>query len=68
MTEAITKKTAPKSAATTEAKPEVKVDLTKPNIKDAMAQGLALLKEGKTKADAALILPSNTGHSIKQLV
>lgn len=30
-----------------------KIDLTKPPIKDAIAQGLALIKEGKTKADAA---------------
>lgn len=53
MTEATTKKTAPKSAAITETKVEIKIDLSKPVIKEAMAHGLALLKEGKTKADAA---------------
>lgn len=68
MTEAITKKTAPKSAATTEAKPEVKVDLTKPAIKDAMAQGLALLKEGKTKADAARVIYAAIKDEPKEVV
>lgn len=53
MTEATTKKTAPKSAATTEAKAEIKIDLSKPHIKEAITKGLAVLKEGKTKADAA---------------
>lgn len=53
MTEATPKKPSVKAEATTETKPVVKVDLTKPAIKEAMTQGLALLKEGKTKADAA---------------
>lgn len=30
-----------------------KIDLTKPAIKDVIDQGLALIKEGKSKADAA---------------
>jgi hypothetical protein len=49
MTKANTKQTAPESVATTEAP----IDLTKPVIKDAIAKGLAIIKEGKTKADAA---------------
>ena len=43
--------------ATTEADTKVeaakKIDLTKPLIKDAIAQGKAIIKEGKSKADAA---------------
>jgi len=31
----------------------VVIDLSKPVIKDAIAKGLAIIKEGKTKADAA---------------
>lgn len=31
-----------------------KVDLTKPSIKDAIAKGKALIKDGKSKADAAM--------------
>lgn len=31
-----------------------KIDLNKPAIKDAIAKGKALIKEGKTKADAAM--------------
>lgn len=68
MTEAITKKTAPKSAATTEAKVAVKVDLTKPAIKEAIAQGLAVLKEGKTKADAARVIYAATKDEPKEVV
>ena len=38
-----------------EAKVELvkKIDLTKPLIKDAIAQGKAVIKDGKSKADAA---------------
>lgn len=31
-----------------------KVDLNKPSIKEAIAKGKALIKEGKSKADAAM--------------
>jgi len=31
-----------------------KIDLNKPAIKDAIAKGKALIKEGKSKADAAM--------------
>lgn len=55
MTKANTKPTTLETAPSTEKKPapEVKIDLTKPVIKDAIAKGLSILKEGKTKADAA---------------
>jgi transcriptional/translational regulatory protein YebC/TACO1 len=33
-----------------------KVDMSKPSIKDAIAKGKALLKEGKTKADVAVVI------------
>jgi len=68
MTEAITKKTAPKSAATTESTAEVKIDLSKPNIKEAIAQGLAVLKEGKTKADAARVIYAAIKDEPKEVV
>jgi hypothetical protein len=55
MTKANTKPAAPETAPTTDNKPalEAKTDLTKPAIKDAIAKGLSIIKEGKTKADAA---------------
>jgi len=33
-----------------------KIDLNKPVIKDAIANGKVLLKEGKTKADVAMVI------------
>ncbi len=33
-----------------------KIDLNKPSIKDAIAKGKELLKEGKTKADVAMVI------------
>ena len=33
-----------------------KIDLNKPVIKDAIAKGKELLKEGKTKADVAMVI------------
>jgi len=55
MTKANAKPTTPETTPSTDkpATPEVKIDLTKPAIKDAIAKGLAIIKEGKTKADAA---------------
>lgn len=68
MTEATTKKTAPKSVVTTETKAEVKIDLSKPNIKEAIAQGLAVLKDGKTKADAARVIYAAIKDEPKEVV
>lgn len=45
--------TKPAPAAAVEAK---KIDLNKPLVKDAIAKGLALIKEGKSKADAAMAI------------
>lgn len=45
------KKDAIKEAPAAEPK---KIDLTKPLIKEAIAKGKALIKEGKSKADAAM--------------
>ncbi len=39
--------------ATVEAK---KIDLTKPPIKEAIAKGKAVIKDGKSKADAAMVI------------
>jgi hypothetical protein len=33
-----------------------KIDLSKPQIKEAIARGKALIKEGKSKADAAMVI------------
>ena len=33
-----------------------KIDLGKPQIKEAIAKGKALIKEGKSKADAAMVI------------
>lgn len=33
-----------------------KIDMNKPLIKDAIAKGQALIKEGKSKADAAMVI------------
>lgn len=33
-----------------------KIDLSKPTVKDAIAKGKALIKEGKSKADAAMVI------------
>jgi hypothetical protein len=33
-----------------------KIDMSKPSIKDAVAKGKELLKEGKTKADVAMVI------------
>ena len=41
------------SADEVKAEPANKIDLTKPLIKEAMAQGKAIIKDGKSKADAA---------------
>ena len=42
-----------KDAAPSAAVEPKKIDLNKPSIKDAIAKGKALIKEGKSKADAA---------------
>ena len=43
---------APQQTAEVAAEPK-KIDLTKPVVKEAIAQGQAIIKEGKSKADAA---------------
>jgi hypothetical protein len=61
----VVKQTAPVAATPVAAtKPEPaptvvepkKIDLNKPSIKDAIAKGKELLKEGKTKADVAMVI------------
>lgn len=47
--------TPPSTASAAQAAPK-KIDLTKPVIKDAIAKGQALIKEGKSKADAAMAM------------
>jgi hypothetical protein len=51
-TPAATPATAPASAAVA----PKKIDLNTPLIKDAIAKGKAIIKEGKTKADAAMVI------------
>ena len=43
------------TAPTAPAEPK-KIDLGKPQIKEAIAKGKALIKEGKSKADAAMVI------------
>lgn len=52
---AVKKEVEIKSTPKTEAKvePAKKIDLNKPSIKEAIAQGKAIIKDGKSKADAA---------------
>lgn len=52
------KPAAPASTTTTSATPVElkKIDLNKTSIKDAIAKGKALIKEGKSKADAAMVI------------
>lgn len=46
---------AKKVAKEIEAEPK-KIDMNKPLIKDAIAKGKAMIKEGKSKADAAMVI------------
>lgn len=49
--------TVPASAAAQAAPVEPKkIDLNKPSIKEAIAKGKATIKEGKSKADAAMVI------------
>ncbi|MDP3778395.1 hypothetical protein [Methylotenera sp.] len=43
------------SAAPVESTPKI-IDLNKPVIKEAITKGKALIKEGKTKVDAAMLI------------
>jgi hypothetical protein len=46
----------------------VKVDLTKPAIQEAIADGTALIKEGKSKADAARAIYARIGSEPKEVI
>jgi hypothetical protein len=46
----------------------VKVDLTKPAIQDAIANGSALIKEGKSKADAARAIYARIASEPKEVI
>jgi len=48
--------TAAKAPAPTVAVEPKKIDMNKQSIKDAIAKGKALIKEGKSKADAAMAI------------
>jgi hypothetical protein len=58
----VAKPTAPAATPVAAAKPAPaavepkKIDLNKQSIKDAIAKGKELLKEGKTKADVAMVI------------
>lgn len=49
------------------ASPTTKPNLSKPSIRDAVAQGKALLAEGKSKADAARAIFSAIGSEPKEV-
>jgi hypothetical protein len=68
--------TAPAVAATapvvtttpaTTAEPK-KIDLNKPAIRDAIAKGKAIIKEGKTKADAAMVIYEALKDESKEVI
>jgi hypothetical protein len=61
--------TAPVVATTpaTTAEPK-KIDLNKPAIKDAIAKGKALINEGKTKADAAMVIYEALKDESKEVI
>ena len=54
--------------AKTPATTEKKVDLSKDSIKQAIAQGKALIKEGKSKADAARAIYALLKNESKEVV
>lgn len=58
--------TATKTPATT-AEPK-KIDLNKPAIKEAIAKGKAIIKEGKTKADAAMVIYEALKDESKEVI
>jgi len=64
MTKANTKQTAPESVATT----DTPIDLNKPVIQQAIATGQAIIKEGKTKADAARAMYATIRDEPKEVV
>lgn len=45
-----------------------KIDLNKPAIKDAIAKGKAIIKEGKTKADAAMVIYEALKDESKEVI
>ena len=56
-----------KSADTPATKP-VKVDLSKPGIQEAIAEGNALIQEGKSKADAARAIYAKISNESKEVI
>jgi len=45
-----------------------KIDLNKPSIKEAIAQGKAIIKDGKSKADAARAIYALTKDEHKEII
>ena len=45
-----------------------KIDLSKPPIKEAIAKGKAIIKEGKSKADAAMVIFESLKTEDKEVV
>ncbi|MGB8414466.1 MAG: hypothetical protein WCE23_16745, partial [Candidatus Binatus sp.] len=67
---AVKKEVEIKSTPKTEAKvePAKKIDLNKPSIKEAIAQGKAIIKDGKSKADAARAIYALTKDEPKEII
>ena len=57
-----------KTLPSTEQNSEVAVDLTQPHIASAIDAAKALMKEGKTKADAAWEIFSQIGSEAKEVL
>ena len=63
--------TSPETATATAPTPAVepkKIDLGKPPIKEAIAKGKAIIKEGKSKADAAMVIFESLKTEDKEVV
>lgn len=58
----------PEKSTNTQAAETVKFDLSKPGIQEAIAEGKALIKDGKSKADAARAIYAKISSEPKEVI
>lgn len=58
----------PEKSADAPAAEPVKVDLSKPGIQEAITEGKALIKDGKSKADAARAIYAKISSEPKEVI
>ena len=58
----------PEKSTDTPTAETVKVDLSKPGIQEAIAEGKALIKDGKSKADAARAIYAKISSEPKEVI